>query len=145
MIYRFILKWFHAKLERNLGKSNDQFVIMQQSNYFLKVAYIYHPSDLLFLCCICLINASDTGWKVSVFGVILSRIFPHSDWIRRDTLYLVRMRENADQNNSEYGHFARSAICDSVCNVFNFCLKGLKIALLTVAMLKRKKIEYIRR
>ena len=29
-----------------------------------------------------------TGWKVSVFGVILVRIFPHSDWIRWDTPYL---------------------------------------------------------
>ena len=27
-------------------------------------------------------------WKVSIFGVILVRIFPHSDWIRRDTEYL---------------------------------------------------------
>ena len=26
-----------------------------------------------------------TAWKVSVFGVILVRFFPHSDWIRRDT------------------------------------------------------------
>ena len=52
-----------------------------------------------------------TSWKVSVFGVILVRIFPHSDWIQRDTLYhsySVRMRENADQNNSEYGHFLRN-------------------------------------
>ena len=32
-----------------------------------------------------------TAWKVSVFGVILVRIFPHSDWMRRDT----------DQNNSQ--------------------------------------------
>ena len=44
------------------------------------------------------------AWKVSVFGVILVHIFSHSDWIRRDTLeispYLVRMRENTDQNNS---------------------------------------------
>ena len=31
----------------------------------------------------------------TVFVVILIRIFPHSDWIR----------DNADQNNSEYGHF----------------------------------------
>ena len=28
-----------------------------------------------------------TAWKVFVFGVILVRIFPHSDWIRRDTAY----------------------------------------------------------
>ena len=35
---------------------------------------------------------------------ILGRIFSHSDWIRRDNI----MRENTDQNNSEYGHFFRS-------------------------------------
>ena len=35
---------------------------------------------------------------MSVFGVILVRIFPHS----------VRMRENTNQNNSEYGHLSRS-------------------------------------
>ena len=35
---------------------------------------------------------------MSVFGVILVHIFPYS----------VRMRENADQTNSEYGHFSRS-------------------------------------
>ena len=27
-----------------------------------------------------------TGWKLSIFGVILVCIFPHLDWIRRDTL-----------------------------------------------------------
>ena len=36
-----------------------------------------------------------TVWKVSVFGVILVRISPYS----------VRMRENVNPNNSEYGHF----------------------------------------
>ena len=29
-----------------------------------------------------------TLWKVAVFVVILDRIFPHSDWTRRDILYL---------------------------------------------------------
>ena len=48
-----------------------------------------------------------TAWKVSVFGVILHNIFLRSDW----------MRENADQNNSEYGHFLRSGIIQ-ICN---FC------------------------
>ena len=32
-------------------------------------------------------TVSFTAWEVSVFGVILVRIFPHSDWIRRDTEY----------------------------------------------------------
>ena len=43
------------------------------------------------------------------------RIFPYSDWIRRDTTYLVLFSPNAgewgkiaDQNNSEYGYFLRS-------------------------------------
>ena len=39
------------------------------------------------------------------FGVILVCIFPHSDWIRRNT---PGMPENADQKNSEYLHFSRS-------------------------------------
>ena len=40
--------------------------------------------------------------------------FPASDWyweIRSISLYSVRMRENADQNNSKYGHFLRSECC----------------------------------
>ena len=52
-----------------------------------------------------------TTWKLSVFGVILVHIFPHSDWIRRDTEYLSVLSPNAgntDQNYSEYGHFLRS-------------------------------------
>ena len=44
-----------------------------------------------------------------------SRIVPHLDWIRRDAEYLSvlssnaeKCGKNADQNNSEYGHFLRS-------------------------------------
>ena len=58
---------------------------------------------------------------MSVFGVILvrifSRIFPHSDWIRRDTEYISvfsqkvrKCEKNADKNNSKYGQFLRSAM-----------------------------------
>ena len=53
-----------------------------------------------------------TAWKVSVFGVILARIFPHSDWLRRDTEYLSVFSPNAGkyrpEKNSVYGHFSRS-------------------------------------
>ena len=54
-------------------------------------------------------SEKETGiaWKVSVFAVILVRIFPLFGR-SRISLYSVRMRENADQNNSEYGHFSRS-------------------------------------
>ena len=47
-----------------------------------------------------------TAWKVSVFGVILVRIFLHSD-----------------QNMSEYGHFSRSAeLCNFSRSAENLCL-----------------------
>ena len=36
-----------------------------------------------------------TALKVSVFGVILVRIFPYLDWIRRDTRYLSVFSPNA--------------------------------------------------
>ena len=40
----------------------------------------------------------DTARKVSVFGDFLVDIFPHSDWIRKDTPS-VWMWENTDQKN----------------------------------------------
>ena len=38
-----------------------------------------------------------------------SRIWNEYEEIRRISPYLVRIQENADQNNSEYGHFLRIA------------------------------------
>ena len=56
----------------------------------------------------------------SYSGPDFSRIFPHSDWIRRDTPYLSvfspnagKSGKNADQNNSEYGLFLCSAAVNS--------------------------------
>ena len=43
-----------------------------------------------------------TVWKVSLLGVILVRIFPHSDWIRRDTSYLSVFSVNARKCGPEY-------------------------------------------
>ena len=61
-----------------------------------------------------------------LFGVILVSIFPHLDWILRVSPYSVQMRENKDQNNSEYGHFLRSG--GSIwreCNTFYLRLSQL--------------------
>ena len=52
-----------------------------------------------------------TTWKLSVFGVVLIRIFPHSYSISPNS---VRMRGNADQNNSAYGHILRSDCADII-------------------------------
>ena len=39
-------------------------------------------------------HVTHAAWKVLVFGVFLVRIFPHSDWIRRDTEYLSVFKPN---------------------------------------------------
>ena len=46
-------------------------------------------------------NYPITAWKVSVVGVILVCIFPHSDWIRRDTPYLSVFSPNAGKYGPE--------------------------------------------
>ena len=53
-----------------------------------------------------------TAWKVSVFGLFLVLIFRHSN------SYSVRMRENTEQKNSEYGHFSPSE--EWVCIIWIF-------------------------
>ena len=45
----------------------------------------------------------------SVFWSVFSRIRTEYGEILRISPYSVRMRENADQNYSEYGHILRSA------------------------------------
>ena len=43
----------------------------------------------------------DTLREVSKYGVFLVRIFPHSDWIRRDTEYLSVFSPNAGKYRPE--------------------------------------------
>ena len=81
-------------------KMRVRFLTRVNQNYLdKKILSIYETKSE------CTIIEENTSWKVSIFGVILVRIFPRLDWIWRDTKYSVRMRKNADQNNSEYGHF----------------------------------------
>ena len=62
-----------------------------------------------------------------------SRIFPHSDWIRRDAEYhsvfssnAGKCGKNVDQNNSECGQFLRSAqytySYTKICNDLQNCI-----------------------
>ena len=50
---------------------------------------------------IVLYKIGSTAWKVSVFAIILVCIFPHSDWIRRDTPYLSVFSPNAGKCGPE--------------------------------------------
>ena len=42
-----------------------------------------------------------TSWTLSAFGVFLVRIFPHLNWIWRDTLYLFVFSPNAGKYGPE--------------------------------------------
>ena len=48
-----------------------------------------------------IVVTKDTAWKVSVSGVSLVRIFPHSYWIRRYTEYLSLFSPNAGKYGPE--------------------------------------------
>ena len=54
---------------------------------------------------------------MSVFGVILVRIFPHSDWIRRDTLYLSVFSPNAGKCRPDYLRI-RAIITQCIKSIF---------------------------
>ena len=53
-------------------------LVFETTEFQFKQVYSYKQLFLLI-----------TAWKVSVFGVILVRIFPHSDWIRRYSVSLL--------------------------------------------------------
>ena len=80
---------FNMCIQKSLPRA-----ILSKTCFYIHVNFI--NSDLL--------NQLLTLRKVSVFGVILVRIFSVFFHIRISP-YSVRMWENADQNNSEYGHF----------------------------------------
>ena len=92
-------------------------IFLKQTFYFVQSKNWLHSWDCF------------TAWKVSVFLVFLVRIFPHSNWIRRDipciSPYSVRMRENTDQKNSEYGHFSCS-VCLKITLTFYFVFPPLR-------------------
>ena len=96
VLRKYFFQCIIAALEKLLRKFNISFIFLE------------FPTEIVLpLNCVEVFSFSQlyTTWKVSVYGVFLVRIFPHSDWIRRDTEYSVGMRENTDQENSEYRHF----------------------------------------
>ena len=48
-----------------------------------------------------MVGSKHTAWKVYLFGVILVRIFPHLEWIQRDTEYLSVLSPNAGKCGSK--------------------------------------------
>ena len=56
---------------------------------------------------------------LELFLSVFSRIWTEYGEILRISPYSVRMRENTDQNNSEYIHFLRSEVYETSLLIFN--------------------------
>ena len=103
--YHYLAKltvWdIHLKLKYAVYEQvfRQEFGISQSGQFVRNIVRIY---------IVCRKLHANTAWKVSGFGIFLVFIFPHSDWIRKDTVNSVRMRENKKQKNSEYGHFSHN-------------------------------------
>ena len=106
----------YAKLTEMVKQSDHTFanalnyirlsIVDGNTNKVLKVKFIDQPEEnyldtLHIWKCANSIDKSSTAWKVSVFGVILVRIFPLSDWIRRGTENLSVFSPNAGKSGPE--------------------------------------------
>ena len=69
-----------------------------------------------------------------LFWSVFSHIRTEYGEIRNIFRYSVRMRENADQNNSEYGHFSRS---DTYTNFIPVDRKLSTVSLKSVSLLRK--------
>ena len=70
--------------------------------------------------------------SVQIWSFFVTLIFPHSDWIRRNTLhmyspYSARMRENTDQERLRiWTLFTQSIFCEIIMNLPHFLTNTLK-------------------
>ena len=90
-------------------------VIYTKDNFKIKAR-----STMLSLQIFRVLEDLNTAWKVFVFGVILVRIFPHLDWIRRDSSYFSEFSENA-RNSWTY----RKKPQTSTFNAVKFSIENL--------------------
>ena len=83
-----------------------------------------------------------TAWKVSVFGAFLVLIFPHSDWIRRDSSHLsifswitgkIRIRKIPNTETFQ-------AVC--VSTFASVCYSILVYTVTTLNVIQRKNSKY---
>ena len=58
-----------------------------------------------------------------LFWSVFSRIRTEYGEMQSISPYLVQIRENTDQNNSQYGHFSRSDCCSSQISNFGWLLE----------------------
>ena len=97
-------------------QSRGAFSYSRYHDIFGLEAPVWYLSTLIYQHCY---FGNITAWKVSVFGVFLFGIFPHSDWIRRDTPYFFIFNPNA----GIYGQIRKTQ------TLFKQCISELSLRL----------------
>ena len=82
----------------------SRILLLSKIVYHLKLLTIFAKKKMHFRCITEFwihLRKWNSAWKKSVFGVFLVFIFPHSDWIRRDTEYIFVFNPNAGKYRPE--------------------------------------------
>ena len=92
------------------------------------LALLFFLYNLLKIVLTLLTHFSNTAWKVSVFGVILVRVFPHSKWVS------LRIQSKSFRIKSECGKI-RTRITPNTGNFY--AVKVPKVILAFLSFVKR--------
>ena len=92
------------------------------------LALLFFLYNLLKIVLTLLTHFSNTAWKVSVFGVILVRVFPHSNWVS------LRIQSKSFRIKSECGKI-RTRITPNTGNFY--AVKVPKVTLAFLSFVKR--------
>ena len=92
------------------------------------LALLFFLYNLLKIVLTLLAHFSNTAWKVSVFGVILVRVFPHSNWVS------LRIQSKSFRIKSECGKI-RTRITPNTGNFY--AVKVPKVILAFLSFVKR--------
>ena len=92
------------------------------------LALLFFLYNLLKIVLTLLTHFSNTAWKVSVFGVILVRVFPHSNWVS------LRIQSKSFRIKSECGKI-RTRITPNTGNFY--AVKVPKVILAFLSFVKR--------
>ena len=127
-------------------ESDFQTLVMSINTFqtiILNIWYDKHIVISLVLCC--LLQTICTAWKCTYSELFWSAFYPI--WTEYGEIicicpYSVGMRENADQNNSEYVHFSRSVVSlwQISCCICKCCINKLFLKeVFQIVLTKTKK------
>ena len=92
----FFLKLYALPLRKKVADFYYSLLVFSYIPHFQKIQQNHNLSKSVT-------EVINTAWKVSIFGVFLVRIFPHSDWIRWDTLSKFSPNSVFSPNAGKYG------------------------------------------